>query len=70
MGPDGFRTYTNLQDYIEEYTFNGPISFNKLDYLFRIYFILLILIFCSNLIHLLIKYFKNLKIKIRLINIF
>ena len=48
---DGFAHYDGLQDYIEANTMVTALRFDKLDYLFRIYFAALIFILLVNLTH-------------------
>ena len=42
-GKDGLMAYSNVQDYINDNSYIGPLLFDKLDYLFRLYFAFLIL---------------------------
>ena len=50
-GPDGFMNYYSLLQYVEDYSEVDVLKFVQLDYLFRIYFgVLLIACFC-NMVH-------------------
>lgn len=46
-----FNHYSDLQTYIEKHTRIEALSFDKLDYLFRIYYALLVLILLANFAH-------------------
>ena len=50
-GKDGFVNYSSIQDYIAEFTFIVPLALDKLDYLFRIYFVFLIIMLFINFAH-------------------
>ena len=50
-GQDGFQQYSGLQNYIAENTKVTALQFDKLDYLFRIYFAFVIVILLLNLAH-------------------
>ena len=50
-GKDGFVHYESLQEYIAANTQVDALSFYKLDYLFRIYFVLVSAILLINLLH-------------------
>ena len=51
FGPLGkLMIYTNLPDYINAYTQLSPVEFEKLDYFFRTYLLILSLLFLANLI--------------------
>ena len=51
LGPLGkLMIYKNLPDYIKAYTQLSPVEFEKLDYFFRTYLLILSLLFLANLI--------------------
>ena len=50
-GQNGYMHYNGLQEYIKEHTKVEALSFEKLEYLFRIYFALLTAILLVNLAH-------------------
>lgn len=50
-GRDGFQHFDGLQAYVEEHTRVEALSFDKLDYLFRIYLALLAAIMFMNTVH-------------------
>lgn len=54
-GQDGFTHYDGLQDYIASNTLTTALAFDKLDYLFRCYFALVIAILFLFLFHWCIK---------------
>ena len=50
-GKDGFVNYYHLSDYIEDHSLVVPLTFYQLDYLFRIYGSILILLAALNMGH-------------------
>ena len=54
LGKDGkndFAHYNSLQEYLDKNTIVTGLAFDKLDYLFRVYFALVIAILLLNLVH-------------------
>ena len=60
-----FTYYDKLSNYINDFTITSPLSFKKLDTLFKFYFGFLILLFSIFLIHHQINNFIYLKFLIR-----
>lgn len=50
-GKDGFEHYASLQDYTADHTMVVALPFRKLDYLFRLFFGLLLAVLFIHLIH-------------------
>lgn len=66
-GGSGFMHFDGLQEYIENFTRVEALSFDKLDYLFRIYCALLTVIFFVNMAHFYVKKtgFSGCRIRLR-----
>ena len=63
-GNDGFMHYENLQAYIEAHTRVSALTFDRLDYLFRIYLTLVTATLFLNLIHYYVKKVDLVRIRI------
>ena len=67
-GQGGFVHYEGLQDYIAGHKMVTALQFDKLDYLFRIYFSIITAILFVNLVHCRVKEIAKKKV-IHIINI-
>ena len=63
-GKDGFMHYESLQAYIEAHTRVSALTFDRLDYLFRIYLTLVTATLFLNLIHYYVKKVDLVRIRI------
>ena len=51
-GRDLFQNFNSLQDYISAHSKIAPLTFDALDYLFRIYLLSLLALFAIDMTHL------------------